>query len=194
MMKKKFGFAGKSKTDFHFTVELPALYMGARLMPGAFTQLTGFPASTAMDTFLPLEDVWKDFDKVRFFTLPFEQAREYFRQFLLGKTQHKTPDMFASLFHLLSHNAPATTTELYQMLHFSPRQCQRLFLKHYGITPKMALCIMRFQKCLDILTSPKANPADILHATTYYDQPHFINDFKRNIGLTPMEFIRNYQD
>lgn len=191
--ERSIGFAGMSRTDFHFTVELPKRYIGVRLMPGAFSQLTGFPASAAMDTFLPIEDVFVDFSKSDFFDVSFEHASEYLRQFLADKTESKTPDRFASLFHLLSDNAPANTTELYQLLHFSPRQCQRLFLKHYGITPKMALSIARFQKCLEILTSPKASTVDILNATTYYDQPHFINDFKRNIGLTPMELIRFYQ-
>lgn len=191
--EKKIGFAGMSKTEFDFKVDLPARFFGARLMPGAFHQLTGLPAAAAMDTFLPIETVFEDFDQPLFFSLPFEESKEYFKKFLSGKTKHKSPDMFTALFSILYENAPSNTKELYQMLNFSPRQCQRLFSKHYGVTPKMALSIVRFQKCLEILTSPKARPADILSVTGYYDQPHFIKDFKRNIGITPMELIRLYQ-
>ena len=191
--EKKIGFAGMRKTNFHFKVELPAWFIGARLMPGAFHQLTGLPAAAAMDTFLPIEAVFDDFDQALFFSLPFYKAGDYFKEFLFSKTQRKTPDMFTALFNILSENAPSNTKDLYQMLNFSPRQCQRLFAKHYGLTPKMALSIVRFQRCLEILTSPKARPADILNITGYYDQPHFIKDFKRNIGITPLELIRIYQ-
>lgn len=192
--EQKIGFAGMSKTDFHFKIELPSYTFGARMMPGAFCQLTGFPATAAMDTFLPIETVWADFDKALFFSLPSKQAKEYFKEYLCGKTKGKTPDMFTALFDTLSENTCHTTAELYSRLNLSPRQCQRLFVKHYGITPKMALSVIRFQKCLAILTSPKSSPTDILNTVWYYDQSHFINDFKRNIGLTPLELIRAYRD
>ena len=187
------GFAGMSRTIFDFKHKLPARSFGVRMTPGAFHQLTGLPATAAMNTFLPIEDVFPEFECKSFFALTYESAKEYFRSFLAGKTRGKTPDEFTGLFHLLSENMPNTTGELYQTLHFSPRQCQRLFLKHYGIAPKMVLSIMRFQRCLEILTSHQATPADILSATNYYDQPHFINDFKRNIGITPLELIRIYR-
>ena len=38
--------------------------------------------------------------------------------------------------------------------------------------------------------SSDAKPNDILDATTYYDQSHFIKDFKKHIGLTPIEYIK----
>lgn len=191
--EKTIGFAGMSRTEFHFRQDIPNRSFGARMMPGAFHQLTGFPATAAMDTFLPIEAVFGDFDRSLFFSLPIGQAKEYFRNFISDRTQRKTTNTFITLFNTLSDNTPANTKELYQLLHFSPRQCQRLFAKHYGITPKMVLSVIRFQKCLEILTSPKAKPADILNVTGYYDQPHFIKDFKRNIGITPLELIRIYQ-
>ncbi len=186
-------FAGMSKTNFDFKIDLPAPTFGARLMPGAFNFLTGLPASAAMDTFLPIESVFMDFNKTLFFSLPFEQAKAYFKEFLRHKIHTASPDMYTGLFNTLSEAAPTTTKKLYEMLNFSPRQCQRLFAKHYGITPKMALSIIRFQKCLEILTSCKAHTIDIINVAGYYDQPHFINDFKRYLGITPEELIRIYQ-
>jgi len=187
------GFAGMSKTIFDFKHKLPTRSFGIRMLPGAFHQLTGLPATVAMDTFLLIEDIFPEFDCKSFFALSYELAKEYFRNFLTEKTRGKKPNKFTNLFHLLSENMPNTTTMLYQTLRFSPRQCQRLFIKHYGITPKMVLSIIRFQRCLEILTTCQATPADILSATNYYDQPHLINDFKRNMGITPLELIRIYR-
>ena len=188
------GFSGMSKTNFDYQIESSARFMGARLMPGAFHQLTGISASVAMDAFLPITAVYKDFDSALFFSSTFNKAKEYLKAFLANKTKNKTPNTFTSLFPDLSIDTPTTTTELYQRYHYSPRQCQRLFTKHYGITPKAALSIIRFQKCLKILTSSKIKPVDILSMTEYYDQPHLIKDFRRNIGITPLELVRIYQN
>jgi AraC-like DNA-binding protein len=187
------GYAGMSKTEFHYTIDSATRCMGARLKPGAFHQLTGLPASAAMDTFLPLETVDKTFDSDAFFALSFKQAKVRFREYMGTLIGDKIPDTFTLLFDALTQSPPATTEDLYNQLHFSSRQCQRLFAKHFGLTPQMALCLIRFQKCLEILTSGKATPRDILDITTYYDQSHFIKDFKRNVGLTPFELMRHYK-
>ena len=191
--EKSIGFVGMSKTEFNFELKLPSRSFGVRMMPGAFYQLTNLAASAAMDTFLPVEDVFRNFDIALFFSLPFSQAKEYFKNAFYTQTIGKEPDKFTTLFHTLSKVTPSTVSELCQLLHFSPRQCQRLFKLHYGITPKMALSIVRFHKCMEILISPESQLSDILNETDYYDQPHFIKDFKRNIGITPLELVRNYQ-
>jgi AraC-like DNA-binding protein len=81
---------------------------------------------------------------------------------------------------------------MYERLGFSPKQTQRIFSANFGLTPKVVLSILRFQKCLHILTSGKAVPSDVLNLVNFYDQAHFINDFKRNIGITPFELVRKY--
>lgn len=190
--EKQIGFGGMSRTEFHFSVQLPAYYLGARLLPGAFHQLTGLPASGAMDNFIPLAEIDSSFDQAFFFSLPFPRAKRHFIDYCQRLIHGLRPDAFTQLFGQLSQQPPATAADLYQLLHFSPRQCQRLFDKHFGITPKMALSILRFQKCLDILVSQKTRPIDVLTETSYYDQPHFIRDFKRNIGITPLELMEKY--
>lgn len=192
MDEKRIGFAGMSKTNFDFRVDLPARFMGARMKPGAFYRLTGRPATAAMDTFLPLDEVDMRFERELFFSMPFEEAKAYFIDYLCAFTHNKTPDAYTMLFDRLAGDPPPSAAVLYEVLHFSPRQCQRNFRTRFGLTPQTVLSILRFQKCLEVLTAGKAAPGDILRLTSYYDQAHFINDFKRNIGLTPFELVRKY--
>ena len=192
--EQRIGFAGMRQTAFHFQVQLPSRSFGARMKPGAFHQLTGLPATAAMDIILPLEAVWADFDPESFFSLPFEAAQQALQEMIAEKARRVVPDLFTGLFDCLYDDAPFATEALYERLHFSPRQCQRLFIKHYGLTPKMVLSILRFQKCLEMLTAKAASPSDVLDAAGYYDQPHFNKDFKRNLGITPLELIRMYRD
>ena len=186
---KEIGYVGMSKTEFQDIVRTPDRHFGARLKPGAFRQLTGLPATKAMDTFLPLKTIDASFDADAFFARPFEEAKAQFKAYLAELVRGKEPDEFVQLFDSFSVSPPATTAELYQTLHLSPRQCQRNFMEHFGLTPRMVLAILRFQRCLALLTATEATPNQILETTAYYDQSHFIKDFKRNIGLTPFEYL-----
>ena len=186
--QKRIGYAGMTETRFDFEVSLPSRSMGARFKPGAFHALTGLSPGTVMNGFLPIAEADKSFDVGGLFTLPYHQAKEGFKRYVGGLIKDKPQHKFDVLFDELSADMPSSVSEIYQKLHFSPRQCQRLFRKHYGLSPQMALCILRFQKCLALIASRKTT--DILDAVNYYDQAHFINDCKRHIGITPLELAR----
>ncbi len=189
---KRIGFAGMSKTEFHFKITMPSYSMGARLRPGAFHAITNIPASEAMDTFLPINAFDKNFDTETFFSLKMSEAKNMFKNYIIKLLQNKKPTNFMTLFEELNDNIPDSVSEIYEKLYYSNRQCQRLFAKNYGLSPQMVLCILRFQKCLKKLTSENVSPKHIMDMSNYYDQPHFIKDFKRNIGLTPLELVRKY--
>jgi AraC-like DNA-binding protein len=191
---KQIGYAGMSKTVFDDVIYLPNRWAGMRMKPGAFEQLTGLTATTAMDSFLHLETVDHSFQPKDLFTLSFEESKNYLIDYLQQLASNQTPNHFVTLFDELSKEIPATTTELYEKLHYSPRQCQRHFEKHFGISPKTVLSVLRFQYCLKLLTSAKATPIDVLDLTKFYDQSHFIREFKKNIGITPFEYVRKYKD
>lgn len=189
---KQIGFVGMSKTNFEFKINAPYCSYGARMKPGAFYALTGISATDAMDNFIPISAFDGDFDAEHFFSLPFDEAKLVFKDYFSKLIGKKIADEYIELFDEFNNNSPTAVEQIYDRLNFSPKQCQRLFKRHFGLSPQMVLCILRFQKCLEILTSGKSTPSDVLNAVSYYDQSHFINDFKRNIGLTPFELVRKY--
>jgi AraC-like DNA-binding protein len=190
---RQIGFVGMSKTNFEFKITMPCHYTGARLKPGAFHALTGLPATAAMDRFLPLEVYDRDFDAGRFFSLPPDQAKAFFKDYVKRLAKGKSTNDYLLLFDRHCDNIPDSTAELYKELNYSAKQTERLFAKHYGLTPQEVLCILRFQKCAGILASAHAKPSDVLNAVNYCDQAHFIKDFKKHIGLTPFELVNRYR-
>lgn len=188
---KQIGFVGMSKTNFDYELNTKSRFFGARMKPGAFYALTKIPAITAMDGFIAVDAFDGSFDKERFFKLSYDKAKSALTDYLLKLANGKSPDTYVAFFENLYESMPANTKEIYNRLNFSAKQCQRLFLKHYGLTPKMTLCILRFQKCIGILTSDNLNRGDYISG--YYDQSHFINDFKRYIGITPSELLEKYE-
>lgn len=183
------GFVGMSKTNFHFRQNSSCRYFGVRMKPGAFYALTGISADKAMDRFIPIQAIHGDFNIERFFKLSFDKAKEVIKNFFVNLIDGQKANEFVLFFDDLIDNIPETAVQIYKRLNLSPKQCQRLFYKHFGLSPQTVLCILRFQKCLDVLASGEARPGDVFSIVNYYDQAHFIKDFKRHIGITPVEFV-----
>lgn len=76
---------------------------------------------------------------------------------------------------------------------FSSRRFIELFRDQTGLTPKSFQRVRRFQQVLRTLRSqteePEQNWADVAYRCGYYDQPHFIHDFRMFSGMTPGEYL-----
>lgn len=187
--QQQIGFSGTRETDFHFSISSTERFMGLRLKPGAFNQLFQYPAELGMDQFFPLETVDPAFDSEKFFSLSFSAAKDYFIHYWAQLLQGKEADTFTQLFDTLSEQLPSSAAVLYDQLGLKERSCQRLFQEKYALSPKKVLSILRFQKGLqELIQTDDSSTLDY-----YYDQSHFIQDFKRNIGITPRELIQHYR-
>ena len=68
----------------------------------------------------------------------------------------------------------------------SPRQLDRLFARHLGISPKVVARVLRFQSALRaLMRDPGCSLAEVAAAWGYFDQAHFVRDFKRFSGGVP---------
>lgn len=77
--------------------------------------------------------------------------------------------------------------QLAASLSLGPRQLERLFREHVGLAPKLFLRVVRFQEVLRAVGG-RANVtswADLAARHGYYDQAHFIHDFKSFVGEPP---------
>lgn len=78
-------------------------------------------------------------------------------------------------------------------LDYTDRHIRRLFLKYTGIAPKKLFQIMRCQAAIKLMASrPRCNLADIAYQLNYYDQTHFIYEFKTFYNTTPRKFIKDF--
>jgi len=85
---------------------------------------------------------------------------------------------------------PAAVTDVVGRTGFSARHFIELFTTEVGLTPKRYLRVQRFQRVIQQLhTSAPINLADAALICGYYDQSHFIHDFRAFSGLSPTDYL-----
>lgn len=65
------------------------------------------------------------------------------------------------------------------------RYLQKLFLQYTGLTPKLYSKINRFQNSLRLVNQKGSSLTAIAYDCGYFDQSHFIREFKSFTGYTP---------
>lgn len=76
---------------------------------------------------------------------------------------------------------------------WSTRTTQRVFRRYVGVPVKWVLCRYRLQHAaLEIETDSTVDFADLAVRCGWYDQAHFINDFRSMLGCTPGEYATRH--
>lgn len=84
---------------------------------------------------------------------------------------------------------------LSEKLSVTPKSLERKFSRNLGKTPKQYIKLIRFQETLKDFSGDKGlNLTEYAYKNGYFDQSHFIKDFKSYCGYTPKEFAVKYPD
>ena len=77
---------------------------------------------------------------------------------------------------------------------WSSRTTQRVFLSFVGVTMEWVLRRYRLQHAaLELETEADVDGAELAVRLGWYDQPHFINDFRAMLGCTPGEYAARHR-
>ena len=71
----------------------------------------------------------------------------------------------------------------------SPRSIQYRFLQATGLSHRTIQQIERARHAITLLQQGASIP-DTVYQAGYFDQPHFIREFRQFAGATPGEFVR----
>lgn len=75
----------------------------------------------------------------------------------------------------------------------SERALQRLFRDYVGVSPKWVVRRFRLQEAAERLSTGDATVASVAATLGYFDQAHFVRDFKSVVGRTPIDYVREAQ-
>ncbi len=75
------------------------------------------------------------------------------------------------------------------MMGMNLRSLERLFAKYVGISPKWVIQRYRLQEAARLLAEGRETASALAADLGYFDQAHFIRDFKSVLGLTPAMYV-----
>lgn len=164
--------------------------------PGAGVPFLGVPPHAIADRYARIEDVWgsegtRVRDRLLAARTPAE-ARVALEQTLADRLRrsHATASMRLArraVARLTTHDMKIES--LAKELGVSARHLRRVFTETVGVTPKAFARIVRLQRALAPATRSSSWTERALEAG-YYDQAHFIAEFRDLVGTTPGRFSK----
>ncbi|WP_370087093.1 DUF6597 domain-containing transcriptional factor [Ekhidna sp.] len=176
-------------TEFSLSNEFD--YIGIRFLPVAFSQLFNIDVSELTNTVELLKEV---VPKVSSKMVGSVSSHEDFSQLVreiddfflkqLESVRAFDPRIIRAITEITQSNGNQQIENL--DIGLSSRQLRRLFNFYVGESPKTFSQVVRFQKILNAKPSVESLKNNkLFYDIGYYDQAHFIKDFKYMYGLTP---------
>jgi AraC-like DNA-binding protein len=90
---------------------------------------------------------------------------------------------------IFSRKGNLEVAELLNHISITERQLQRLFNRYVGLAPKFYCRIVRFSHIFSLMEQQDASWVEIALESGYYDQSHFIRNFKAFTGEDPSAYL-----
>ena len=175
-------------------------YIGIRFLPAAFAYLFRINVSELSDRVEALNDVIPDTalfieENISSKNTPEEIATIFNHYFLalVSKNPLEIDSRLLTALDLIFKKSGVIDIEKDLDIGLSPRQLRRLFEFYIGDSAKTFSQIIRFQSILSFKSSSAKliSKDKIYFDAGYFDQAHFIKDFKKFYGVTPGKIFRH---
>jgi AraC-like DNA-binding protein len=168
-----------------------------RFHPNGFLPFSTVPIKEMENTAVPLDKVFgEDGEEIGEKILKADSTLErinLIETFLLKRlTDKRTIDKVvkSTIETILNANGQFSVNRLSKQNNINRRQLTRKFSSTIGLSPKQLSKTIRIQAALKkLLSSRVTSLTDLAYENNYFDQAHFIKDFKEFTGLTPKEFF-----
>jgi AraC-like DNA-binding protein len=171
--------------------------LGVFFKPGGIHAFLAMPNSELANQHVALEDVWGPKAgtlRQRILETPTAEGKvAVVERALLDRLRFRAEHHDAMRFAMMELSrctGPGAVQAVTERVGFSHRRFVQLFANQVGITPKAYSRIRRFQKVIELARAGgDLHWASLALAAGYYDQAHFIHDFREFSGLSPSRYL-----
>lgn len=171
--------------------------IGIHFKPGGAFPFLAPPADEFRNTHVDLEAIWgleTRHIREQLLAAATPEARFAVLENALLARINRAPQTHAAVLHALRciDSAPHLHTigGLTERLGLRPKRFIQLFTQQVGLTPKVYCRIQRFQRVIGMVGRQRqVDWADVAAGCGYYDQAHFIRDFRAFSGLNPGAYL-----
>lgn len=187
--------AGQIRNHFFLRNSGPSGIFAIKFQPDALASLFNIDMSGLTDKVIPINPslrnilnsvieitiLAKDFDfKVKL-------VEQWFLNFLQDCSIPQTPgNQIIKL--ILENNGRISIEGACSNLGITSRYLERYFKKHVGVSPKFYMRIIRFSHIFKLVQNPNFDWSDISYLAGFYDQSHFIKNFREFTGENPTNY------
>lgn len=196
LLKNNMYVLGQRNT-FFTTFLNPGNYIwGIRFRPACFFAFCNVPTSCLLNEVVDAKEIFKTINTIDLCEKLISgensciQALEAFLKSVLytGKIPN---DQFIQTLALIKHTQRHTSVYDFcaeNKLYY--KKMERQFLQCAGYTPKEFLNVRRFYQAVQLMYQSNRTLTDICHSLGFYDQSHFIKEFKGYTSLPPLKFMK----
>lgn len=187
-----------SRGKFAYLLTGKGRVFGIKFRPGAFYPFLKSPVSSLTDDVVSLSDAfggeggaletdvlssWEDIQMI-------ERAEAFIRR-RLPERDENVALINDIVERVIADRDIVKVGDVAVRFNLSVRTLQRTFYRYVGVSPKWVIRRYRLQEAADRLAGDKAVslPAMALDLG-YFDQAHFIKDFKDLVGVSPAEYAK----
>lgn len=163
-----------------------------RFQPDGLRAFTSLPVNETTGSSIAIEDIWgyegAMLEEQVLDAATDEQRIAILEGFLLRRLQQREDDRVVSycVASIRRSHGAVGIQQLADAVNIGRRHLERRFLTGVGISPKLLSRIMRFQHTLQLLEQKRfTSLTSLAYEGGFYDQAHFIKDFKEFTGLNP---------
>jgi AraC-like DNA-binding protein len=194
--------AGPHTRSFAIDTDEQTCVIGVSFRPAGAVPFLKLPSDELQNLHISLEDLWGGMAReVRERALAAKTPEAKVRVVELALLERAAgmfdgqPVVEYAVANFLSRPAATRITDVADKTGFSTRRFIELFKQHVGMTPKLFCRVRRFQKVLRRITSGQPlNWTETALQCGYFDQAHFIHDFRAFSGINPSKYLADYKD
>ena len=173
--------------------------IGVQFTPGGSVPFFAAPADEFSNEHISLEDAWGlEAAELRDCLCEAPDPQSKFRileQTLLARAFRSRLALHPAVEFAIKRFQPSSLVssveDLTHEIGLSRRRFAQVFREQVGVTPKLYHRILRFQNAVrQIGAGRDVNWADVALCCGYFDQSHFINDFRAFSGINPTTSLR----
>ncbi len=187
--------AGQIRNYFYLKNSDESGMFAIKFQPTALSLLFGIKMNTIADTVIPVNTKHYKFLQslidIAISPYSFEEkirkVENWFKKFL-SKKPIAISHYEKAIATILNQNGQMHLEEFNEQNALSNRGLERYFKKHVGLTPKFFIRIVRFSYIFKLVQNTEFNWSDIAYLAGFYDQSHFIKNFKEFTGENPSNY------
>jgi len=186
-------FAGQLTRPYTMTFNRRCRCIGVSLYPWAGNMLYNLPAGEFTNQLVPLDAIYSHSSLYERLLACCDTEAMFtcLEAYLLKQTASKQNDQLVHQLVRAINQNPCRDAVSRHLEHLSPgrRRLEQRFVAATGLSMGLFVRKTRFQKAITLLAgSNDISLTNIGLQAGYYDQPHFIHEFKAFAGIAPREF------